>query len=51
VNATIRTLDDSEIDFVAGGIIDGCLTMYPWDWPLKSWEDPASLPQTKTIFL
>jgi hypothetical protein len=23
VNATIRTLDDSEIDLIAGGVIDG----------------------------
>lgn len=27
VNADIRALDDSEIDLVVGGVIDGCIRM------------------------
>ena len=29
VNTDIRALDDSEIDLVVGGVIDGCI-MCPW---------------------
>jgi hypothetical protein len=37
VNATIRTLDDSEIDFVAGGVVEGGCIVLPF---------PIKLPET-----
>jgi hypothetical protein len=45
LNATIRTLDDSELDFVVGGIIDGCIpnrpiTIFTPPQPTPPWFDP-----------
>lgn len=53
LNTSLRALDDSEIDFVTGGVIDGCIRMptIPTFGPLPPttpWFDPMWVQVGKT---
>jgi hypothetical protein len=53
LNSGLRALDDSELDFVTGGVIDGCIrmpTITPFNPlpPTTPWFDPMWVQVGKT---